>query len=138
MIDLSVDCSMYPRMQVRADFDLYAMSSKNVDEFTSCCGAELEVALLGIIVRAEDEYARIIQTMCKKRMTYDERISIGEFLMDYVNDIDEEKIREFRIDVMDKIHSGESEREPPSVNSRNQPTKRSGKSSSGKSLKRSK
>ena len=102
MIELSIDCAFEPKMNVRADYNRFCIKSRTVEEFTENCGAELQVALIGVIVKAEDEYARIIQTKCKRKMTEEERLSIGGFLMDYVKEIDEEKVLEFRKDVMGK------------------------------------
>ena len=84
MIELSIDCALETNMSVRTDYNRFCIKSRTVEEFTGNCGAELQVALLGVIVKAEDEYARIIQTKCKRKMTEKERLSIGEFLMDYV------------------------------------------------------
>ena len=96
MIELIIDCTGKPQMNVRADFSRYCRQSKTVEIFTRDCGIELQAALLGVIGKAEDEYARIIQTKCKRMMTEKERLEIGEFLMEYVKEIDEVKVREFR------------------------------------------
>ena len=101
MLEMNTDCAGYPVLNASADFVRYCIQSKTIEEFTANCGTELQVALLGLIVKAEDEYVRIIQTKSKRKMTKDERLTIGEFLMDYVDKIDNELVRKFRKEVME-------------------------------------
>ena len=102
MIELKIDCTERPGMKIKADFNKYCFQSANVDIFTRDCGVELQAALLSIIVKAEDEYARIIQTKCRKKMSEKDRLEVGEFLMGYVKVIDEDMIRKFRREVIEK------------------------------------
>ena len=102
MIELKIDCTERPGMKIKADFNKYCFQSANVDIFTRDCGVELQAALLAMIVKAEDEYARIIQTKCRKKMSEKERLEIGEFLMGYVKEIDEDLVRNFRREVIEK------------------------------------
>ena len=102
MIELKIDCTERPGMKIKADFNKYCFQSANVDIFTRDCGVELQAALLSVIIKAEDEYARIIQTKCRKKMSEKERQEIGEFLMGYVKEIDEDLIRKFRREVIEK------------------------------------
>ena len=102
MIELKIDCTERPGMKIKADFNKYCFQSETVDIFTRDCGIEMQAAMLSIIVKAEDEYARIIQTKCRKKMSEKERLEIGEFLMGYVKEIDENMIRKFRREVIEK------------------------------------
>lgn len=102
MLELRVDCANIPKMNGTTDFNRYCIQSEIVEMFTRNCGIKLQAALLGIFMKAEEEYAHIIQTKCKRKMTEKEELEIGEFLMDYVKDIDGSMVREFRNGVLSR------------------------------------
>ena len=102
MIEQKIDCTQNPGMKIKTDFNRYGFRSENVDIFTRDCGVELLATLLSIIVKAEDEYTRIIQTKCRKKMSKKGRLEVGGFLMGYVKEIDEDLIRKYRREVIEK------------------------------------
>ncbi len=83
-------------MELEADFNAIMEASADVDEFLIRVGNELRWTVLGAIVVAQDEYIRIIQSMCEKQMPIELRSSLVETIFNYVQNTDQEDIDYYR------------------------------------------
>ena len=79
-----------------ADFSDIMNASGNVDEFTVNVGIELKSAVLAAIVAAQDEYLRVIQSKTENQIPTDLVDSLKETIFDFVQDIDQDEIEQFR------------------------------------------
>ena len=96
MIKVETDTIGAKMLTNGADFSDIMNASGNVDEFTVNVGIELKSAVLAAIVAAQDEYLRVIQSKTENQIPTDLVDSLKETIFDFVQDIDQDEIEQFR------------------------------------------